>query len=124
MNRLLTKFEMNNTRRNEIRRIIRSLSAVVSGDEISSEQARQVLDYRHDIEDVLDEEQDAFDNMPEGLQSSYRGEISEESIDYLSEAIDGLDDIDDLLAQADYDGEKVKIALEDVIESLENVDGI
>lgn len=45
---------------------------------------------------ILDEEQDAFDNMPEGLQSSYRGMCSEDAIDNMEdmeEVIELLDDI-------------------------------
>ena len=48
----------------------------------------------HDVlEEVRDEEQDAFDNLPEGLQYSERGEMMEEAIDNLDEAIDYLDDV-------------------------------
>ena len=43
------------------------------------------------ISRVLDEEQDAFDNMPEGLQMSERGEQIEENIDTLSNITDELD---------------------------------
>lgn len=115
---------MNNTRRSEIRRIIRKLSVFGSDATLSAEKAKLALDCRSDIEDVLDEEQDAFDSMPEGLQSSYRGEISEESIDYLSEAVEGLDTIEELLDQPDYDAEKAETALESVIDSLESIDGV
>lgn len=45
------------------------------------------------IEEVKDEEQDAFDNLPEGLQGSERGEAMEEAISNLEEAYDNMDDI-------------------------------
>ena len=45
------------------------------------------------IEEVRDEEQGAFDNLPEGLQYSERGEAMEEAISNLEEAYDGMDDI-------------------------------
>jgi len=48
---------MNNERRKEIDRIISELQGLLSN-----------------IDDVLSEEQDAYDNMPEGLQQSERGE--------------------------------------------------
>ena len=115
---------MNNTRRSKIRRIIENLSTFGSGDTLITEDAKQALDCRSDIEDVLDEEQDAFDSMPEGLQSSYRGEISEESIDYLSEAVEGLYALEELLDQVEYDAEKAETALESVIDSLESIDGV
>ena len=46
---------------------------------------------------ILSEEEDAFDNMPEGLQSSYRGMCSEDAIDTLSEADEKLDEVISLL---------------------------
>ena len=49
------------------------------------------------LSSVLNEEQDAFDNMPEGLQSSYRGICSEDSIDNMNEAGALLDDAIELL---------------------------
>lgn len=52
------------------------------------------------LEHVRDEEQESFDNMPESLQGSERGEAMEEIIynleeyrDSLSEIIDGLEEI-------------------------------
>jgi hypothetical protein len=52
------------------------------------------------LQEVLDDEQFAFDNMPENLQGSMRGMESEEaieklenSIDKIAEVIDELDEI-------------------------------
>lgn len=42
------------------------------------------------LEDILAEEQDYFDAMPESLQGSERGERSQEYLDSLQEAIDAL----------------------------------
>ena len=50
------------------------------------------------LSSILSEEQDAFDNMPEGLQSSYRGMCSEDAIDNMEEASDKLDEVIELLA--------------------------
>lgn len=47
---------------------------------------------------ILNEEQDIFDNIPEGLQSSYRGMCSEDAIDNMEEASDKLDEVIDLLS--------------------------
>ena len=44
------------------------------------------------LQKVLYEEQESFDNMPEGLQSSERGINSENSIDIMEETLDILDD--------------------------------
>lgn len=48
---------------------------------------------KSNLEDILSDEEFCFDNMPENLQGSIRGEESEEAIDLLSEAIDDLDNI-------------------------------
>ena len=45
------------------------------------------------LETVRDEEQDAFDNMPESLQESERGEAMQEMIDNIDYANDSLDDV-------------------------------
>lgn len=50
-----------------------------------------------ELSSILSEEQDAFDNMPEGLQSSYRGMCSEDAINSMEEASDKLDEVIELL---------------------------
>ena len=50
-----------------------------------------------ELSSILNEEQDAFDNMPEGLQSSYRGMCSEDAIDTMEEASEKLDEVIELL---------------------------
>lgn len=47
---------------------------------------------KNNLENILSDEQDYFDNMPENLQGSIRGEDSEEAIDVLQEAIDAIDE--------------------------------
>lgn len=42
---------------------------------------------------IQEEEQEAFDNMPESLQESERGEAMQEAIDAMDEAKDALDGI-------------------------------
>lgn len=49
------------------------------------------------LSSILSEEQYAFDNMPEGLQSSYRGMCSEDAIDSMEEASEKLDEAIELL---------------------------
>lgn len=50
-----------------------------------------------ELSSILNEEQDAFDNMPEELQSSYRGICSEDAIDSMEEASEKLDKVIELL---------------------------
>lgn len=51
------------------------------------------------VEDVRNDEQDAFDNMPGSLQYSERGEQMEEYIDNLDEAYDNISDVADTLQE-------------------------
>lgn len=64
---------MNNKRRKEISKIVSTLE-----------------DVRDRLSEVVDEEQSAFDNMPESIQGSNRGCESEEAIGYLSDALDSV----------------------------------
>lgn len=66
---------MNNQRRKELRKAMELLS-----------EARGI------IESVRDEEQEAFDNLPEGIQCSSRGESMEEMISSMECAISSLED--------------------------------
>ncbi len=45
------------------------------------------------IEDILSEEQDAFDNMPESFQYSDRGETSQDAIDAMENVLSSIEDI-------------------------------
>lgn len=63
---------MNKTRRKEIQKIIKDIENLVHN--------------------ILSEEQEAFDNMPENLQGSYRGQESEDAQGSLESAIDALEE--------------------------------
>ena len=56
---------------------------------------------REDLAAVLDEEQEALDNMPEGLQESEKGQQMQEYIDTMENVTGELDliDIEDLIDQ-------------------------
>ncbi len=45
-----------------------------------------------DIEALQDEEQEYYDNMPEGIQYGEKGNRAQEAIDALEEAVSNLDD--------------------------------
>lgn len=66
---------MNNNRRKAINAIIDKLESL-----------------KDELETIQDEEQEYFDNMPESLQESERGELSEESIENLGIVIDSIAD--------------------------------
>jgi exonuclease VII small subunit len=52
------------------------------------------------VEAIRDEEQDKFDNMPEGLQSGERGEKTEEVIGALEDATTSLEEALDRITAA------------------------
>jgi hypothetical protein len=82
---------MNKIRRKELANIVTMLEELDS----LREQIRERL------ADVLDEEQEALDNLPESLQESERGEQMQEYIDAMENVTGELDllDIEDLADQ-------------------------
>lgn len=74
---------MNNQRRKEIEAVLNELA-----------------DLRSRIETIQSEEQDAYDNMPEGLRASERGEKAEAACSNLDNAICAFDEIESALNDA------------------------
>lgn len=92
---------MNNTRRKAIRTVIKALQEPkIDWDWIESE-----------LNDVLDDETDAMESIPESLQDTDRYTTCEESVGFLEEAIDCIDEEDE-------------DAAETIIEVLSQIDGI
>ena len=50
-------------------------------------------DQKLELETICEEEQEAFDNMPESLQESEKGQAMYENIDTLESAFSDLEDI-------------------------------
>ncbi len=64
------------------------------------ERAKQlVAEAQAIIEEAASDERDYFDNMPESLQGSEKGEQANAAADALDEALDALSSIDDLIDQ-------------------------
>lgn len=78
---------MNNQRRKELVNIVSAMENVFTPIDIE-----ELEGIKSDIEMVLMDEEMAFENMPEGLQYSYRGEASQEAQNNMSEAIDFIDE--------------------------------
>ena len=70
------------------------------------------------LEDVLYDEEDAYDNIPENLQGSWRAEESEEAIDALNDAIDLLTD---LQSSEGADEDETMDKLQEAIGCLEEI---
>lgn len=78
---------MNNQRRRELNNIAGKIGAICIPVNITR------LDFiKSDIEMVLMDEEMAFESMPENLQYSYRGVMSQEAQDNMNEAIDLIDE--------------------------------
>jgi hypothetical protein len=52
-----------------------------------------------DIESVKEEEQDSFDNLPEGIQYSEKGEKMEEYISQMEDAISEIESVSEILEE-------------------------
>jgi hypothetical protein len=76
---------MNKERRKALRVIMGHMEMI----ETLRQEARDMLS------DVLDEEQEALENMPESLQESERGQQMQEYIEIMEEVLDGFDDLDE-----------------------------
>lgn len=101
---------MNNQRRKELNRISTEMSAATIVD---------LESIKSDIEMILMDEEMAFENMPEGIQMSYRGEMSEEAQDNMTDAIDQIDDfIDEYGEGSDATEEETEDALQELIDNV------
>ena len=60
----------------------------------------QFEDLKSTIESLRDEEQEAYDNLPENLQGSERGEAMSEAADSLDSACDSMDEVLEYLTSA------------------------
>lgn len=58
-----------------------------------------IEDLKSDLEDVLFEEEEYRDNIPENLQGSTRYEVADEACDSIQSAIDALDEATDYITE-------------------------
>lgn len=91
---------MNNQRRKELNNIAAAMENVSMPVDIE-----QLEGIKSDIEMVLMDEEMAFDSMPENLQYSMRGEMSQEAQDNMSEAIDVIDEF--ISEYEDYEADQI-----------------
>ena len=61
-----------------------------------------------ELESLSEEEQDAFDNLPESIQNADRGSEMEQNIEYINEAAETLGQAIDSIEYFDYDSLKSK----------------
>lgn len=65
-----------------------------------SEIQSKLAELRDMIDTVLEEEQEAFDNLPESLQESERGEAMQAAIEAMESAMDSCDEAEESLEEA------------------------
>ena len=74
---------MNNQRRKAIQEVMEQLSMPLDA----------ITDLKEQLEAIMEEEQEYYDNMPESLQGGEKGDMAQEAIDQISEAVSTLDEI-------------------------------
>jgi len=80
---------MNKERRTSLSEVVVKLTA-----------AQEILDdAKNRIEFCRDDEQDAYDNLPESLQEGEKGDAMQENIDALDEAFYNLDEMSDTIGE-------------------------
>lgn len=67
---------MNNQRRKSVKEVIKQLKSL-----------------QETLEQVRDEEEEAYDNLPEGIQDSEKGETMMDNVTLLDEQTGAIDDI-------------------------------
>ncbi len=60
----------------------------------------ELADLRSRLETGQSDEQDAYDNLPESIKDSERGEKAEQACSYLDDALTAFDEIDSALNDA------------------------
>lgn len=83
---------MNKKREKVIRDIMKGMNAALDAKDFSDSTLKR---FETQLNRVLDDEQEAYDNIPESLQLSDRAMRSEECIELLEDAISMLDTPDD-----------------------------
>jgi K+/H+ antiporter YhaU regulatory subunit KhtT len=82
---------MNKKRRQEISRIVTKVVEIVAN-------AKEKLEeLQSDIESIRDEESDCYENLPEGIMYSERGEAMEQAVDNLDNAASSIEELIDAL---------------------------
>jgi len=60
----------------------------------------QLDELKLQIEQILEDESEAYENLPEGIQGSERGCVMESAIDNLDSAVEAMTDVTDYLSEA------------------------
>lgn len=66
--------------------------AGLKGDKMNQERRTKLQEVIDALDEIIIDEQEAYDNMPEGMQEFEKGETMEEGLDNLNEAKDLLEE--------------------------------
>lgn len=81
----------------------------------------KVADAQSQLETLRDEEQEYFDNMPEGLQAGDKGSVAEEAIGNLEQAVDSADEVVNQLDEAmKASGDELEASVEQATSAIES----
>ena len=80
---------MNKARRKDITAVVERMKAAID----------PLNDCATDVESIKDEEEEVYENMPEGLQGSEQGERIQEAVDALNEAHSALETLMDSIEE-------------------------
>lgn len=58
------------------------------------------MDLQTSLEEIKDEEQECYDNLPEGIQCSERGDAMTEAVEYMETAYDNIQEAIDNISEA------------------------
>lgn len=73
---------MNNARRKQIADVMKQLEPLIAA----------IADISADIDNIKEEEQEYYDNIPDSLKSSERALASENALEYLDNAIQAIEE--------------------------------
>jgi len=76
---------MNNQRRKQIATLV---------EDIDSRLSELLSEFTERAQEILDEEQEAFDALPESIQDGERGQAMQEAISNLEDAVGALENMD------------------------------
>ena len=91
---------MNANRRKTLGQVIDQIEALKN---LMENFKADIESIRETIDAERDNEQEAFDNLPEGLQQAERGQTMEQAVEYLDTASSVITDLFDALDGVDFD---------------------
>lgn len=90
--------------------------SLAEGDDVAS----CIEDIKSDIENLRDDTQGSFDNMPEGLQQGDTGQLLQGRIDGLEEMLSSFDSIDTDIEEG-LKGDDLRTRLDEIVDDVQAI---